>query len=156
MPDARCQMPDASEASRVLVSGSEPASDLNSGTLYVMSTILLVTDNDRVIDSIHSALTDPGTKIIDERDPSQAATVAYSEEVDAILVDMRVGSMGAIAVTHAVRNAAIDVDPIPVTILLDREVDAFLAQRARAAHWVMKTAPASDLRQSVTVAGSDT
>lgn len=121
-----------------------------------MSTILLVTDNDRVIDSIHSALTDPDTTIIDERDPSQAASVAYTEDVDAVLVDMRVGSMGAIAVTHAMRNAAIDADPIPVTILLDRDVDEFLARRAGAAHWVMKTAPASELRQILTPAGSDT
>jgi DNA-binding response OmpR family regulator len=121
-----------------------------------MSTILLVSDNDRVIDSIHSALTDPNTTILDEHDPAQAATVAYSEEVDAVLVDMRVGSMGAIAVTHAIRDAAVDADPIPVTILLDREVDAFLARRSNAAHWVMKSASASDLRQSVAVAGSDT
>ena len=121
-----------------------------------MSTILLVTDNDRVIDSIHSALTDPDTTIIDERDPAQASHVAYAEEVDAVLVDMRVGSMGAIAVTHAMRYAAIDVDPIPVTILLDRDVDEFLARRAGAAHWVMKSAPASELRQSVYPAGSDT
>jgi len=121
-----------------------------------MSTILLVTDNDRVIDSIHSALTDPDTTIIDERDPAMASDVAYTEEVDAVLVDMRVGSMGAIAVTHAMRNAAVDVDPIPVTILLDRDVDEFLARRSGAAHWVLKTAPASELRQSVYPAGSDT
>jgi DNA-binding response OmpR family regulator len=121
-----------------------------------MSTILLVSDNDRVIDSIHSALTDPDTTIIDERDPAQAAILAYSEDIDAVLVDMRVGSMGAIAVTHAIRDAAVDADPIPVTILLDREVDAFLARRANAAHWVMKNAPASDIRQSVAVVGSDT
>jgi DNA-binding response OmpR family regulator len=121
-----------------------------------MSTILLVTDSDRVIDSIHSALTDPDTTIIDERDSAQAAHVAYTEDVDAVLVDMRVGSMGAIAVTHAIRNAAIDTDPIPVTILMDRDVDEFLAHRSGAAHWVMKSASATELRQVLTPAGSDT
>jgi DNA-binding response OmpR family regulator len=121
-----------------------------------MSTILLVTDNDRVIDSVHSALTDPGTKIIDERDSAQASHVAYTEEVDAVLVDMRVGSMGAIAVTHAIRNAAVDTDPIPVTILMDRDADVFLARRSGAAHWVKKSAPASELRRSVSRAGSHT
>ena len=121
-----------------------------------MPTILLVTDNDRVIDSVHSALTDPDTTLIDERDPSQASEVAYAEDVDGVLVDMRVGSMGAIAVTHAIRNAAGDTDPIPVTILLDRKVDAFQASRAGAAHWVQKFAPAADLRQIVSQMGSDT
>lgn len=121
-----------------------------------MSTILLVADNGRVIDSVHSALTDPDTTIIDESDPSQASSVAYSEAVDAVLVDMRVGSMGAIAVTHAMRDAAIDTDAIPVTILMDRDVDAFLASRSGAARWVLKSAPASELRQSVSAVGSDT
>ena len=121
-----------------------------------MSTILLVTDSDRVIDSVHSALTDPDTTIIDERDPSRASHVAYSEEVDVVLVDMRVGSMGAIAVTHAIRDAAIDTDPIPVTILMDRTVDAFMAGRSGASRWVMKSAPASELKRSVSLAGSDT
>jgi DNA-binding response OmpR family regulator len=120
-----------------------------------MSTILLVTDNDRVIDSVHSALTDSGTTIIDQRDPAQASEVAYAQEVDVVLVDMRVDSMGAIAVTHAIRDAAIDRDPIPVTILLDREVDAFMASRS-GAEWVMKFAPASELRQAVSTTGSPT
>lgn len=121
-----------------------------------MTTILLVTDNDRVIDSVHSALTDPDTTIIGERDPSQASRVAYTEDVDTVLVDMRVGSMGAIAVTHAVRDAAVDRDPIPVTILMDREVDAFMASRSGAANWVMKFAPASELKQALSPSGSDT
>ncbi|MEN8240135.1 MAG: response regulator [Actinomycetota bacterium] len=121
-----------------------------------MSTILLVSDSDRVIDSVHSALTDSNTKIIDERDPALAAEVAYADDVDVVLVDMRVGSMGAIAVTHAIRDAAVDVDPIPVTILMDRDVDAFMASRSGAAAWVKKSAPASELRQAVSPAGSHT
>jgi DNA-binding response OmpR family regulator len=119
-----------------------------------MSTILLVTDSDRVIDSVHAALTDPDTTIIDERDPSMATQMAYDEDVDVVLVDMRVGSMGAIAVTHAVRDAAIGRDAIPVTILMDRDVDAFMASRSGATRWVKKTAPASELRQAVSTPGS--
>lgn len=121
-----------------------------------MSTILLVTDNDRVIDSVHSALTDPDTTIIDERDPSQASHVAYTQDVDAVLVDMRVGSMGAIAVTHSIRQAATDTDAIPVTILMDRDADAFIASRSGATHWVSKYGPASELRQALSSAGSHT
>jgi len=121
-----------------------------------MSTFLLVTDSDRVIDSVHSALTDPDTTIIDERDPSRAADTAYDEEVDAVLVDMRVGSMGAIAVTHAIRDAARGRDSIPVTILMDRDVDSFMASRSGAAHWVKKFASAGELREAVSATGSHT
>ena len=120
-----------------------------------MSTILLVSDNDRVIDSVHSALTDSATTIIDQRDPAKATEMAYAQEVDLVLVDMLVESMGAIAVTPAIRHAAIDRDPIRVTILLDREVDAFMANRS-GAEWVMKFAPASELRQAVSTTGSPT
>ncbi len=115
-----------------------------------MSTILLVTDSDRVIDSVHAALSNPGTTVIDERDPEVAAAVAYAEGVDAVVVDMQVGSMGAVAVAHAVRNSAADGSPIPVTILLDRDADAFLAGRSGATNWLLKPASAADLRNAVT------
>ncbi len=121
-----------------------------------MTTILLVTDSNRVIDSVHSTLTGPDITIIDERDPSLASQVAYDQEVDAVLVDMRVGSMGAIAVTHSIRDAAVGREPIPVTILMDRDVDGFLASRAGAAHWVKKFAPAGELRRAVSATGSST
>ncbi len=115
-----------------------------------MSTILLVADSDRVIDSVHAALSNPGTTVIDERDPEAAADVAYTQSVDAVVVDMHVGSMGAVAVAHAVRNFATDGSPIPVTILLDREADAFLAGRSGAANWILKPASAADLRNVLT------
>ena len=121
-----------------------------------MTTILLVTDSDRVMDTVHAALTDPDTTIIDEPDPARAVEVAYSEGVDAVLVDMRVRSMGAVAVTHSIRDAAVDNEPIPVTILMDRDADAFIAGRSGATNWVKKTAPAGELRQAVSPTGSDT
>ncbi len=121
-----------------------------------MSTILLVTDSDRVVDTVFATLTDPDTEIIVERDPAKAADTAYTQEVDDVLVDMQVGSMGAVAVTHAVRDAARDIDPIPVTILLDRDADAFQARRSGAASWVLKTASGYDLKQAIAAAGTAT
>ncbi len=121
-----------------------------------MSTILLVTDSDRVMDRVHAALTGPDMTIIDEPDPAKAAEVAYDKGVDAVLVDMQVGSMGAVAVTHSIRDAVADNDPIPVTILMNRDADAFLAGRSGATNWVKKTAPAEELRQAVSPTGSST
>ncbi|MCL1593522.1 MAG: response regulator [Actinomycetia bacterium] len=114
-----------------------------------MSTILLVADSDRVIDSVHAALSHPDTNVIDERDPEVAAEVAYEEGVDAVVVDIRIGSMGGMALVHAVRNAGTADHRIPVTVLLDREADVFLARRSGAANWVVKTAASSDLRRTV-------
>lgn len=121
-----------------------------------MTTVLLVADKDRVIDAVYAALSEPDMTVINEPDPEAASHVAYSEGVDAVLVDMQVGSMGAVAVAHAVRNAAGDEPPIPVTILLDREADAFLAGRSGATNWLLKTAPAAELRSAVASPGSRT
>ena len=114
-----------------------------------MSTILLVADSDKVIDSVHAALSDPDMSVIDERNPEVAAELAYEEGVDAVVVDIRIGSMGGMALVHAVRNAGTDDHRIPVTVLLDRQDDAFLARRSGATNWVVKTAASSDLRRAV-------
>lgn len=114
-----------------------------------MQTILLVADRQSVIDQVHTALTEPDAKVIDHADSSTAADVAYEQNVDAVVVDMQVGSMGAMAVTRAIRGRSDDGVGIPVTILLDRDVDAFLAGRAGARNWLTKDAPASDLRDAV-------
>ena len=114
-----------------------------------MTTILFVADRSSVIDRVHAALSVPGVTLIDHDDPDTAAAAAVVEQgVDRVLVDMKVGAMGGMAVTRAVR-AASESDPIPVTILLDREADAFLARRSGASNWLMKDTAAIDLRHAV-------
>jgi len=119
-----------------------------------MQSILLVADRQSVIDHVHTTLATPGVTLIDHPDPDTAAETAYSNSVDAVIVDMQVGSMGAMAVTRAVRALSNDGVGIPVTILLDREADAFLAGRSGAENWVAKDAPASVLRAAVAAAPS--
>jgi len=114
-----------------------------------MQTILLVADRQSVIDRVRTALGAPDITVIVHTDSDTAADTAYSENVDAVLVDMQVGSMGAMAVTRAMRAKADDGIGLPVTILLDREADAFLAGRAGARNWLKKGAPASELRAAL-------
>lgn len=98
---------------------------------------------------VHTALASTGVTVIDHSDPATAAAKAVSEDVDSVLVDMQVASMGAMAVTRAIRGETQDRSPIPVTILLDRKADAFLAKRAGASNWVDKNAEPSILRAAV-------
>jgi len=119
-----------------------------------MSTILLVADNERTIDSVKAALSEPGRTVIVERDPEAATTVVKEERIDAVIVDMRIASMGAIAVTHSVRNAT--SGDVPITILLDRDDDAFLARRSGADNCVSKPVTTSELRAVVNLDGSST
>lgn len=103
-----------------------------------------------MIDRVHARLSSPDISVIDHHDPETAADFAYSRQVDAVLVDMQVGSMGAMAVARSVRAGADGGAEVPVTILLDRDADAFLARRSGAANWVAKDASAEELRSAVT------
>lgn len=114
-----------------------------------MHSILLVADRQSTIDHVHTALAGRDINVLDHSDSETAATAAYAEGVDAVLVDMQVGSMGSMAVTRAVRAEAKESPQIPVTILLDRDADAFLAGRSGAKNWVSKDAPASTLLEAL-------
>lgn len=119
-----------------------------------MRTILLVADRQRVIDRVHTALVGTDISVIDHTDPATAAEVAYEEGVETVLVDMRVGSMGSLAVTRSVRSYARGGDEIPVTILLDRDADAFIARRSGARNWVGRDEVATGLREALSVPSS--
>ena len=119
-----------------------------------MPTVLLVAERQSVIDRVRAALSAPGMEVIEHRDPETAAATAYESEVDHILVDMRIASMGAMAVTRAVRAAAKGDDRIPVTIILDRDADTFIAGRSGADNWVAKDASAAELRAAVSASGA--
>lgn len=117
--------------------------------LRFMQKVLLVADRQSVIDRVHASLAGADLVLIDYADSDTAAATAYEQDIDAVLVDMQVGSMGAMAVTRDVRAKAGDAPEIPVTILLDREADAFLAGRSGAKNWISKGAPASELRAAL-------
>ncbi len=120
-----------------------------------MSTILLVSDHDRTIDSVTAALSSPGTSVVVERDPEAAVAAAADGNVDHVLIDMHVDAMGAVAVTHALRDATGHDSAPGITILLDRQADAFLAKRSGADGWVTKPVETSTLRAAVAAHGSD-
>jgi len=114
-----------------------------------MSTVLLVADKQAVTDKVHAALAGAGVTVVDHADPKTASFVAYDAAVDSVIVDMQVQSMGAMAVVRDIKAGAGEGRPIPVTILLDREADAFLAKRAGAANWVAKDFSNAQLRAAI-------
>jgi DNA-binding response OmpR family regulator len=116
-----------------------------------MSTILVVADEPWVRNEVHAALTTPDFDLVDHDDPATVTAELDAEAYDAVVVDMQVGSMGAMAVTRSVRQrAAIEgVDSAPVVVLLDRRADVFLARRAGAAAWVLKPFSAHELSTAV-------
>ena len=111
-----------------------------------MSRVLVVADDPWVRNEVHAALSIGSNELIDHADPGTAAAVATEESVDVAVVDLQVASMGGMALARAMRDQA---EPVPVIMLLDREADTFLANRAGATAWVTKPFTAAALRSAV-------
>ena len=105
-----------------------------------MPRILVVTDTPWSHDQVRAALTDTGIELVHHEDPTTVTEAIAKGRYDAVLADLQIGSMGGMAVTRSVREAAAlgDLPQIPVVLMLDRSADAFLAKRAGAAAWVAK------------------
>ena len=114
-----------------------------------MSRVLIVSDDPHNRDRVHSVLSFDGNELIDHDDPRSAADRAAEESVDVAVVNLRVGSMGGMAITRDFRARQARV---PVVLLLDRQADTFLAGRSGADAWVTKPFTASALRAAIKTA----
>jgi DNA-binding response OmpR family regulator len=114
-----------------------------------MPRVLVVADEPWVRNEVHAALSEAGIDLIDHVDPETVAVTAAADDIDVVLVDLQVGSMGGMAVTRAMKDAQPEGRTVPVIMLLDRPADSFLAGRAGAEAWVTKPFDADELRHAV-------
>jgi DNA-binding response OmpR family regulator len=119
-----------------------------------MTRVLVVADSAWARNDVHSALTSPDFELVDLDDPTAAAKTAAADDIDVVVTDLQVASMGGMAVARAVRETAsvAGTSGTPVILLLDRSADSFLAGRSGAAGWVTKPFTARQLRTVVTEA----
>lgn len=119
-----------------------------------MPDILLVADEPWIVNDVRAALDAHGLTV--QADPRAAATTWLDGGHDVVIVDLQVGSMGGMAVTRAVRDAAASAGrPRPAMIVLtDRDADAFLAKRAGASAWLRKPFGSFALRDLVEQLGA--
>jgi DNA-binding response OmpR family regulator len=117
-----------------------------------MTRVLVVADSAWARNDVHSALTSPDFELVDLDDPTSAAKTAAADDIDVVVTDLQVASMGGMAVARAVRETAnvAGTSATPVILLLDRSADSFLAGRSGAAGWVTKPFTAQQLRTVVT------
>ena len=85
--------------------------------------------------------------------PEVFGTVPTGRGPDLVVVDMQMGNMGGMAVCLELRleESYLDVDHVPVLMLLDRRPDVFLARRSGAEGWLVK--PLDPLRLRRATAG---
>jgi DNA-binding response OmpR family regulator len=69
-----------------------------------------------------------------------------------VVLDLQIGNMGGMAACMSLRlDESVDKLPhTPVLMLLDRDVDAFLANRAEADGWLVKPLDSFRLRRAAT------
>lgn len=108
--------------------------------------ILLATDADWVVDDVTAALGGPDTSFTVCREGRLVSDLVAAREPDLAILDLQIGSMGAMAVTMALRlDESVGVLPhVRVLMLLDRVADVHLARRSGAEGWLVK--PVDSLR----------
>ena len=116
-----------------------------------MPEILLVADVPWVVNNARVAFDDADYTLDVQDDPRLAAETWQERRHRVVITDLQVGSMGGMAITRTLRDAAaVDGEMAPITvILLDRDADSFLAGRAGADAWIRKPFPPLDLRAIV-------
>lgn len=98
---------------------------------------------------VRSALTVGSWEIEEIDDPRSVADRIGESRVDAVVIDMQVGSKGGMAVVRSIRQATDESSRPRTVLLLDRSADRFLAHRAGADASVLKPINAVELREAL-------
>jgi CheY-like chemotaxis protein len=115
------------------VTGAHP---VQSGFVH----ILVAADADYVIDDVTAALGGPDVRFTICRNGRSVVGVVKETPPDLAVLDLQIGSMGAMAVTMDLRldESAARLPRTKVLMLLDRRADVHLAKRCDADGWLIK------------------
>ena len=104
-----------------------------------------------MLDDIIAALGTPETSFTVCRDGRDVTLAVTQRTPDVAVLDLQVGSMGAMAVTMNLRldESGGRLPHIPVVMLLDRIADVHLARRSSAEGWLVKPVDSLRLRRAV-------
>ena len=124
-----------------------------------MTTVLLASDADWLIEEVRAALSDPGTTVNVVRAGADVRASVSSQIPDLVILDLQIGNMGGMATCMDLR-LEIDAErlsPMPILMLLDREADVYLAQQAGAQGWLVKPLDSFRLKMAAValLAGED-
>jgi DNA-binding NarL/FixJ family response regulator len=116
-----------------------------------MATVLVASDLAALRSSVRAAIEGGELEVLEAATGPEAVETAVDEDVDLVVCDLQIASMGGIAVTHELHNreTAGLAFHVPVLLLLDRRPDVFLARRAQAEGYLVKPFEPSRLRRAV-------
>lgn len=114
--------------------------------------MLLATDADWVHEEVDAALAGDDIEVFRVRQGVDVLPTVHDLSPDLVVLDLQIGNMGGMAACMNIRldESVGRLEHIPVLMLLDRDVDAFLANRSEADGWVVKPLDAFRLRKAAT------
>lgn len=117
-----------------------------------MPRVLLATDADWIHEEVDAALAGDDIEVLRVRHGVDVLPAVHQVEPDLVLLDLQIGNMGGMAACMDIRlDESVDLlDHVPVLMLLDRDVDIFLAVRSGADGWLVKPLDAFRLRRAAT------
>ena len=112
---------------------------------------LVATDADHVVNDVTAALGGPDVSFTIVREGRDVSAVVGERTPDLAILDLQIGSKGAMAVTMDLRlDASADQGPdVKVLMLLDRQADVHLAKRSAADGWLVKPSDPLSLKRAV-------
>ncbi len=113
--------------------------------------ILVATDADYVVNDVTAALAGPDVSFTIVREGREVTRVVAARTPDLAILDLQIGSKGAMAVTMDLRlDASAGMAPhVRVLMLLDRQADVHLAKRSAADAWLVKPYDPLTLKRAV-------
>jgi DNA-binding response OmpR family regulator len=114
-----------------------------------VTIVLLATDSDSLFSDVDAALASDEMQVLRVRSGTDVLPVCQQKSPDLVILDLQIGNMGGVATCIGLKQEQETrrLGPIPVALLLDRAVDVFLAQQARADGWLIKPADSLRLRR---------
>ena len=105
-----------------------------------MTTVLLASDADWLIEEVRSALSDPGTEVTVVRAGADVRNAVSSQSPELVILDLQIGNMGGMATCMDLQLeiGAGRITDVPILMLLDRSADVYLARQAGAQGWLVK------------------
>jgi DNA-binding response OmpR family regulator len=116
-----------------------------------VATIAVVSDEPSLRQEILGMLASPAHRLVPLDSGRSVRPLCEREDVDLVISDLQVGSMGGIAVCLDLRleEGAGRLGHVPFLLLLDRRADVFLARRSGADGWLVKPLDGLRLRRAV-------
>ncbi len=117
-----------------------------------MPRVLLATDADWIHQEVDAALGGDDIDVLRVGQGAEVRPVVQTGDIDLVVLDLQIGNMGGMAACMDLRldESVGLLDHVPVLMLLDREVDTFLAKRSEADGWVVKPLDPFSLRRAAT------